>query len=275
MNRNRPARSSLCACQRCDRMALRAFLVALKVPQHELLMLGAGFDDVAAFVTFDNEDVKAMEETLRTAGVPPGHIEKIIRTVRDCQDKELRHKPGASPLKFDYGKQMPLLETLRDEVRALKEQLRAARSKASEEELILLEEHDKWRSSANEEHAALRAKSDALATVKKQLGAEAKKRAAAERAAAAAEAAAQQAADDARRATEESEMRANTRAKSVRRENKELHEQMQALRVSLEAEVKRADAAEKRAATAEMALQAHEPWVEPPPVFASSRINLI
>ena len=120
VNINRPARSSLCACQRCDRMALRAFLVALKVPQHELLMLGAGFDDVAAFVTFDNEDVKAMEETLRTAGVPPGHIEKIIRTVRDCQDKELRHKPSASPLKFDYGKKMPLLETLRDEVRALK-----------------------------------------------------------------------------------------------------------------------------------------------------------
>ena len=45
------------------------------------------------------------------------------------------------------------------------------------------------------------------------------------------------------RATEESEMRANTRAKSVRCENKELREQMEALRVSLEAEVTRADAA--------------------------------
>ena len=101
--------------------------------------------------------------------------------------------------------------------------------------------------------------------MKKHLGAEAKKREAAERAAAAAQEAAQQAADDARRATEESEMRANTRAKSARRENKELHEQMAALRVSL-------DAAEKRAAAAEMALRAHEPWEEPPPVFASSRV---
>ena len=234
-------------------------------------MLASGFDDVAAFANYDDDAVADMQKTLLAAGLPPGHVhEKIMRTVRACQDKELS---GSSPVKFNYNKQMPLLETLRDEVRALKEQLRAARSKASEEELILLEEHDKWRSSANEEHAALRAKSDALATVKKQLGAEAKKRAAAERAAAAAEAAAQQAADDAQRATEESEMRANTRAKSVRRENKELREQMEALRVSLEAEVTRADAAEKRAAAAEMALRAHEPSEEPPPVFASSRVD--
>ena len=67
-------------------------------------------------------------------------------------------------------------------------------------------------------------------------------------------------------------MRANTRAKSVRRENDELREQMEALRVSLETEVTRADAAEKRAAAAEMALRVHEPYEEPPPVFASSRV---
>ena len=89
--------------------ALRAFLVALKMPQHELTMLGAGFDDVVTFATFDDVDVQTMDETLLTAGIPPGHLKRIMDTVRACQDKELRLKRGSSPLKFDYGKQMPLL----------------------------------------------------------------------------------------------------------------------------------------------------------------------
>ena len=231
---------------------------------------------MATFATFDNADVETMQQVLLMAGIPPGHVERIMITVRACQDKELRHEKGASPLKSDYGKQMPLLQNLRDEVRALKEQLRAACIKATEQELITLEEHGKWKQSSKEEHTTLRAKSDALVAVKKHLGAEAKKREAAERAAAAAQQAAQQAADAARNAIEESNMRAkeesNTRAKSVRRENDELREQMQALRVSLETEVTRADAAEKRAAAAEMALRVHEPYEEPPPVFASSRV---
>ena len=84
-------------------MALRTLLIALKVPQYEEVLLGAGFDDVAAFATYDNDDVKTMEETLHAAGVLPGHIEKIMRVVRDCQDKEVRRKPGESPLKFNYG----------------------------------------------------------------------------------------------------------------------------------------------------------------------------
>ena len=42
-------------------MALRAFLVALELPQYEECVLALGFDDVAAYATFDNEDVEAME----------------------------------------------------------------------------------------------------------------------------------------------------------------------------------------------------------------------
>ena len=246
--------------------ALRAFLVALKMPQHELTMLGAGFDDVATFATFDDVDVQTMDETLLTAGIPPGHLKRIMDTVRACQDKELRLKRGSSPLKFEYGKQMPLLQNLRDEVRALKEQVHEWRGTAHERELVMLEEHGKWVQSSKEEHDMLRAKSDALSAVKKHLGTEAKKREAAEQAAAAAQQAAQEAA-------EQSKMHANTRAKSIRRENSELRQQMEALRVSFEAEVTRADAAEKRAAAAEMALRAHEPSEEPPPVFASSRVD--
>ena len=102
-------------------MALRAFLIAHKLPQYEECFLGAGFDDVAAFATYDGEDVNTMEQTLHAAGVLPGHVDKIMRTVRDCQDKEVRRKPGESPLQFNYGKQMPLLEILRDEVRTLKQ----------------------------------------------------------------------------------------------------------------------------------------------------------
>lgn len=69
-------------------------------------------------------------------------------TVRACQtDPEMRHKKGGvSPLKFEYGKQMPLLEILRNEVRTLKEQLRelhtAQGARARE---LRDEEHGKWK----------------------------------------------------------------------------------------------------------------------------------
>ena len=138
--------------------ALRALLIALKVPQYEECVLGLGFDDVAAYFTFDNADVEAMEEALRSAGVPPGHLEKIMRNVRQCQDPTLRHKEGESPLKFEYGKQMPLLKILRDEVRDLKEQLRAALSAAREQELIVLDEHGKWKEHAKLDKETLLAK---------------------------------------------------------------------------------------------------------------------
>ena len=121
-------------------------------------MVGLGFDDVAAFATFDDDAVQTMEDTLLAAGIPRGHVqEKIMRTVRGCQDKELRNK-GVSPLKFNYGQQMPLLEILRDEVRTLKEQLRVACSAASAQELIMLEEHGKWKESAELDKDTLRTK---------------------------------------------------------------------------------------------------------------------
>ena len=104
-------------------MALRALLIALKVPQYEELLIGAGFDDVTAFAIFDGDDVKTMEQTLHAAGVRLAHVDKIMDVVRACQDKEVRRGPGESPLKFNYGKQMPLLETLRDQVRALKKEV--------------------------------------------------------------------------------------------------------------------------------------------------------
>ena len=137
-------------------MALRAFLVALKLPQYEEVLLGTGFDDPGLFATFDQVDVQTMDEALRTAGVPPGHIERIMMAVRACQDPELRHKKGASPLKFEYGKQMPLLEILRDEVRTLKEQVREWQGKAHERELVMLEEHGKWKESAELDKDTLR-----------------------------------------------------------------------------------------------------------------------
>ena len=180
-------------------MALRAFLIALKLPQYEEILLGSGFDDVALFATFDNDDVKIMDKTLLTAGIPPGHVTRIMYSVCACQDKELRHNKNSSPLKFNYGKQMPLLKSLRAEVCSLKEQLRAVSRTASEQELIFLEEHDKWKLSSMQEQAALRAKSEVLAAVKKQLGAESKKRQAAEQAAAALQQAAKAAQEAARR----------------------------------------------------------------------------
>lgn len=140
-------------------MALRALLIALKVPQYEEILLGAGFDDVAAFATYDDDDVKTMQETLHAAGVRPAHIDKIMDVVRACQDKEVRRGPGESPLKFNYGKQMPLLETLRDQVRALKKEVLVWRGKAHETELIMLEEHDKWMETEKLDKGTLRSKS--------------------------------------------------------------------------------------------------------------------
>ena len=57
-----------------------------------------------------------------------------------------------------FGKQMPLLETLRDEVRALKEEVRLWRAKACETELVMLEEHGKWQESAKLDNGMLRSK---------------------------------------------------------------------------------------------------------------------
>ena len=53
---------------------------------------------------------------------------------------------------------MPLLKILRDEVRDLKEQLRAALSAASEQELIVLDEHGKWKESSKLDKETLFAK---------------------------------------------------------------------------------------------------------------------
>ena len=54
---------------------------------------------------------------------------------------------------------MPLLETLRNEVRALKKEVLAWRGKAQETELVMLEEHGKWQESAKLDKGTLRSKS--------------------------------------------------------------------------------------------------------------------
>ena len=74
------------------------------------------------------------------------------------EDPELRHKKGESPLKFEYSKQMPLLEILRNEVRTLKEQVCEWHGKAHEHELVMLEEHGKWKESAELDQDKLQAK---------------------------------------------------------------------------------------------------------------------
>ena len=248
-------------------MALRAFLVALKLPQYEEIVLGLGFDNVGDFATFDDEDVKNMKEALLAAGVPLGHVERIMDTVRKCQDSELRHKKGSSLLKFDYSQEMPLLKILRDEVRALKEQVREWRGKAYERELVMDEEHGKWVMSSKEEHAALHAKSEALAAVKKQLGAESKKREAAEQQAAALQQAAKAAQEAARRdvaLAQEAAKTAKAEAQSQWRESEShklvarAHAAITALKnENAEAEA-RAAAAEARAAAAEERADAAE-----------------
>ena len=104
---------------------------------------------MAAFAIFDGDDVKTMEQTLHAAGVRPAHVDKIMDVVRACQDKEVRRGPG---------KQMPLLETLRDQVRALKKEVLEWRGKAHETELIMLEEHDKWMETEKLDKGTLRSK---------------------------------------------------------------------------------------------------------------------
>ena len=53
---------------------------------------------------------------------------------------------------------MPLLETLRDQVRALKKEVLEWRGKAHETELIMLEEHDKWMETEKLDKGTLRSK---------------------------------------------------------------------------------------------------------------------
>ena len=119
--------------------ALRAFLVALGCPQHEKALVGLGFDDVTTFAAFSESDVNVMQEMLTTAGVPLGHEIKIIRAVRGCQDYMYEQKAGSSPLKFDYGKQMPLLKILRDEVSSPKKDMAELRQQAAERQLLSID----------------------------------------------------------------------------------------------------------------------------------------
>ena len=223
--------------------ALRAFLIALKVPQHEETLLGAGFDDVAAFATFDSDDVKSMEETLLAAGVPPGHHQKIMRTVRACQERELQHK-GASPLKFDYGEQMPLLKILRDEVSALKQHIDSRRRDAAAQDLKLIEEHERWKEAYEAETQKVLEAKQVITALKMQLGAVEKQRAAAVEQLQAANGELQQA----KRAAKKGRVRLQA----------QLDEKFEALHISMEAEAARADAAEKRADTAEKRADAAE-----------------
>ena len=117
--------------------ALRAFLVALGCPQHEKALIGLGFDDVTTFAACSESDVNVMQEMLTTAGVPLGHEIKIVRAVRGCQYYE--QKAGSSPLKFDDGKQMPLLKILRDEVSSPKKDMAELRQQAAERQLLSID----------------------------------------------------------------------------------------------------------------------------------------
>ena len=71
--------------------ALRAFLAALDVPQHEFSMVQLGFGDITAFAGFDDATARAMDDALEGAGVPPGHSGRIRRAVIKCRNTSTPH----------------------------------------------------------------------------------------------------------------------------------------------------------------------------------------
>ena len=240
-------------------MALRAFLTALKCPQHEAVLLGAGFDDVDAFAAFSNDDMENMALTLRSAGIPIGHVERIMITMRACQDKELvalGHAGGSSPLKFDYNKEMPLLKTRTQEVAALNEELQSLRSSVSAKELIMQEERDKLLSEVKEWRRAQRKQNGALLAANNQLDAETRKKDEAQQEAAAAKqeaAAAKQEAAAAREAALREVAHAQEAAKEVAEAEcklrlDEMRELLSRARTAETTAEARAEAAEKTAA---------------------------
>lgn len=91
---------------------------------------------------------------------------------------------GASPLKFDYGKQMPLLKILRDEVSSLKKEIDDLRRQAAVRELIVTEESSASTAYFEAERQERLKQKETIVALKKQLGSVAKQWEAAQEAAA-------------------------------------------------------------------------------------------
>lgn len=236
-------------------MALRAFLSALQLNQYESTLVASGFEDVTRFANFSDNDIMVMKEVLTSAGVLEGHVVKIKHAVQRCQDNELRLESN-SPLKFDYGKQVPLLKILRDELSALKQQLDAKQRKVAEQQLVLDEERRMRKAEIAAQKQQVTEQQAAIAALRKQLSAVEKQKAAAVEL--------QQAGAVKLQAGMATQRDAMLRASFTERT---YFEQLEALRVSMEAEAARADAAEDRATAAEAKLAqqqaAPEPWEEP------------
>ena len=61
---------------------LRSFLKPLKLEQHRDVMNAAGYEDVDDFSTFSSDDVAVMRDALASKGVPPGHVQKIVKAIQ-------------------------------------------------------------------------------------------------------------------------------------------------------------------------------------------------
>ena len=222
--------------------ALRAFLAAIDVPQHESAMVKLGFGDITAFAGFDVIMAQSMDDALEDAGVPPGHSGRIRRAVSKCRNTSTPQMQRRAELPLE------LLQQELSSVEALLHESRhaAIASNASREsvEAELVRE----RAKAVEKQAV-------LASVKKQLGSVEKQRKAVQQAA-------QQAADElaneaheaieatgqeARRAVEAAQRAAEEVRHTADLELVQMREQVDALMAAMEIEAACAKESDERA----------------------------
>jgi hypothetical protein len=210
--------------------ALRAFLAALDVPQHEFSMVQLGFGDITAFAGFDDATARAMDDALEGAGVPPGHSGRIRRAVIKCRN--------TSTPQMRRRMELPL-ELLRQELSSVEHCLMESRHAA----FTLNASRELLEAELVHERAKAVEKQTVLAAVKKQLGSVEKQRQAAQQAA-------QQAVNEAQKAIEATQQETRRAVEAAAEEARhtadlelvEMREQIDALQAAVAIEAACAEA---------------------------------
>ena len=64
---------------------LDSFLAKLKLQEHGVTLVNLGFDDVDDFANYADTDIVLFETLCKEAGIPAGHILKLVRALRACR----------------------------------------------------------------------------------------------------------------------------------------------------------------------------------------------
>ena len=78
--------------------ALTSFLEKLKLQQHGVKLVELGFDDVDDFAKYGDSEIVSFQTECEKAGIPAGHVLKLVRAVRACRPLEPLIVPPPQPV---------------------------------------------------------------------------------------------------------------------------------------------------------------------------------